>query len=1185
MARDGLLVESNSSDIVMRRNVLLHILMMLGILAVSCTDAAIEYTPDFSEASGRKLSLMVDIPEMRTRAVDLTPGASLYLKNIWVGVYDKVTGNRVGGTLYDTVELDRYLTASGSTLIDLVSIDILPDIAATTDDRYCVVGVANYDGIKVVNPAASSDDSLYSQLAAADNWSKFIQIAIDTQNSKFENQEPLLIGYLGKETVNPQQGVSSYTKVDQFKNGDGVNLYGYVEEDEVFVKPRITDGRLTGINTKYDNEKKNYILKLRRMRSKINISINTAPGITVTNMQYKMCNVPKSAFLVQRRTNSFASGMGTDRKFSPNSADVLYGDNTRGYYETEYEFPQINTNFSFEHFENKHWARYPEELKEYHDREKHDGSVFSALATNAEDWNNMASYFVLKMNIRDDNIGRNAEIEYMIHEGFCNDEDGNSLTGDDGDGPLEQRLLDFACVRNTDYYYNILINSIEYIELQVTDSKRHTNDQRGKVWDIHYVNVQDEEDEEDERYVVSRTVKEINSPLILKESGDIGFVNSKDIAFRFLGSYYDTEKAVEVPVDICYNFNRGALDGFAGIWNAPTNESTEYIVATTSQNDDPISAYESLEAFCSSGSDNAIRFNHIIDDIKVKYSEDYLNIKDYLEIVTKDSEKDPNIDGFQFEGLKYYEAFDGNNDNLRDHIRGLYIFDTQKAFSDGTRVRRDNDQCTDLYIINGIEQVPEYLKQEQYEMVFVTGNSDERIGPKGSSNDLTNFRDGHNGEGMLLSEHPDFAFRLLGYDGDPEKYYDILYNFTQSEYTELTEWPQMNLNGIYSSEIAKGALGAKTIPDSFLEGLTILVNGGTALGGAEYNIYDFVTAYEGKTLRLTKNDKLGFRVGEYDKEVRTYPENKDNYMNKYRRALYLFDKKNKFVKPALYDSGTNSATFQVYAVEQNPGYYQTEKLKLPGIDDTYNDKKTYNIIDDALLSREIPAIQGIDASFYRYKLVTMTEDGSEAESYVNVDPVNGNYTWAVPMHRVAGKKGIIKLMAESVNGDYDSSDWLQIGAYDLQDHPVWKSGDGEDWQKVLETSNGSNTALNNVEGFKYFSFGPGNFQGKDGAIQLNNNNSTISFKIYKACTIKFKAYSPGHSNGTPGSIKVYLGDFDLNDPPFYHTGDLEKTSAKAEDYIFTISDEYFENDEGLAVTFARGYGTGTLISSIQVIAL
>ena len=1159
----------------MRRNVLLHILMMLGILVVSCKDAAIEYNPDFSEESGRKLSLMVDIPEMRTRAVDLTPGASLYLKNIWVGVYDKATGNRVGGT-FAPVELDRYLTASGSTLIDLVSIE-LSDITATKDDRYCVVGVANYDGIKVVNPADDDADDLYSQLEAAGKWSDFIQIAIDTQNSEFENQVPLLIGYLGQETVKPQKGGSSYTKVNQFETGDGVNLHGYKDEKEVYVSPQLEGGKLKGINTK-DDDGENYILKLRRMRSKINISINTAPGITVTNTQYKMCNVPKSAFLVQRRTNSFASDM-IGREFSPNSADVLSTDNS-GYYETGYASTRINTNFSFEHFENKHWAKNKETLEEYHDRERNKEGVFTALADGPDDWNNMASYFVLKMNIRDDNIGRNAEIEYMIHEGFCNDEDGNSLTGDNGDGPLAERLLDFACVRNTDYYYDIQINKIEDIKLQVTDSKRHTNDQRGYVWDIHYVNVQDEKGK---RYVVSSTETKINSPLILKESGDIGFDNSKDIAFRFLGSYYDTEKAVEVPVDICYNFNRGALDGFAGIWGAPTNESTEYIVATTSQDGEPVSAYESLVAFCEGGSDNAIRFNQIIDSIKIKYDGTYGNIKEYLGIVTQDNAKNPNIDGFQFAGLKYYEAFDEKNDNLRDHIRGLYIFDTQKAFSNGTRVRQDDDECTFLYQINGIEQVPEYLKQEQYEMVFVTGNSDERIGPKGSSNDLTNFRDGHNGEGMLLSEHPDFAFRLLGYDNDD--YYDILYNFTQSEYTELTEWPQMNLNGIYSSEITKGALGAKTIPDSFLEGLTILVNGGTALGGAEYNIYDFVTAYEGKTLRLTENDKLGFRVGEYDKLVRTYPENEDNYMNKYRRALYLFDKKNKFVKPALYDSGTNSATFQAYAVEQNPYYRATTKLELPYIDKTYIDSTTYNIIDTALLPVEkIPAISGIDASVYKYKVVTMAEDGSEAESYVNVDPVDGFYTWAVPMHRVAGKKGIIKLMAESVHEDYDSSDWLQIGGYDLKEHLAWKSGDGEDWKNALDNLTTSDKKINDVKGFKYLSFGDGGFQKtSDGAIRMSSNTSTISFKIYKACTIKFKAYSPGHSNGvTMGRIKVDVG---VGDSPFYSTGDLEKTSATAKEYTFTISDEYFKNDEGLTVTFARDSGTGAMISSIQVIAL
>lgn len=1096
----------------MRRNYLLYIFALLGILAVSCKDDVIERDSDFSESDGRLLSLAVDIPETRTRAIDMTPGAALYLKNIWVGVYDKSDGKRVGGA---TEELGRMLTASDNTLIDLVSIELNP-IAASNDDRYCVVGVANYDGIKVIDPAGGTAADLKSILDNADNWSVFKEIAIDTRNSVFENQVPLLIGYLGKETVTPKKGGPYYTTVNQFVNGNGVNLYGYTNDndDEVFVSPQINGGTLRGINTKYTEGgvQHNYILKLRRMRSKINVIINEepVPGITVTNIQYKMCNVPGSAFLAQRRTNTFSAGMSSDRLYSANSADVKYDNNTDGYFDTEFETPDINTNFSFEHFENKHWAKNTEGLTAYHDREKQNNGVFSALAVNAEDWNNMASYFVLKMNIRDDNIGRNAEIEYTIHEGFCNDENGIALTDDTGKALTDDtgnenesaRLLDFSCVRNTDYYYKIKINSINDIKVQVTNSNFHTNDQKGKVWDIEYFT---------DSMIVSSEETEIDVRVLLKEEEDDGFVNSEDIAFRFVGSYYDAEKMKEIPVDICYNFSHGDLDGFSGIWDVPTNESTEYIVAKTSQDGDAISAYESLEAFCNSGSDNAMHFKYIIDDIKVKYGGDYRNIKDYLEIVTKDNEKNPNIDGFKFAGLKYYEVFDGNNDDLRNHIRGLYIFDTQKAFSDGTRVLKDNDGCTYLYKIKGIEQVPFYLKKENYEMIHITGSQDSKIPANVSSKDYTDFSDGRGKNGMLLSESPDFAFRLLGYDGNTDNYYDILYNFTQNEYTALTnDWPQMNLNGIYTSEIAKGALGASSIPKSFLDGLKIIVN-----SSSEYNIYDFVTAYEGKTLQLSENDKLGFRVDRYDKTVVTlYPE-------RYMRALYLFDKKNKFVIPALYDEAENTATFQVYAAEQYPTYSAPKALDLSHITGTlFTSTNKMNFLDESLDAIRIPVIRDVDPSAYRYKIIVNCGAGKVSECYVDVAPVNGYFNFNIPLKIIAGSSGTIYLTAESLVDDYlDSNDSKEVGSVTLQTAESWDFRNAP-WPSrfsVELTAPGATYGklTFNVTGTKKMLY-------ENNSIRLNNSSSgcDLNFTVYKNCRIKVTGYRYGVKtetiNVTPG---------------------------------------------------------------------
>lgn len=1178
----------------MKRNFLLQILALSGLLAVSCREVAID--SEYPEGNGQYLSIMVDTPDIRTRAVDLNPGAALYLKNIWVGIYDRSTGKRVGGTLTNGVELDRFLTASGNTLVDLVKIEIENNIEANANDRYCVVGVANYDGIDAYDVSGQST-KLYDLLKKADKWEDFIGIAIDTDESQFENQVPLLVGYLHKESVSPAN-----IKVDQFSTSkQSVKLSNYSLDDDVYVRPVLTQNWLTtyfgGINTKFQGQ--NYVLKLRRLRSKINVVIETpVSGVTVTNLQYKICNAPASAYLVQRRTNSFGSDMGTEVAFSPNSADVLTDVGDNGYFETEYMSPQVNTNFSFEHFENLHWARYTEGLKEYHDREKkEDNDAFSALATSPEDWNNRATYFVLKMNIRDDNLGRNAEVEYTIHEGFCNDENGNSLVNDAGDGDLSQRLLDFACVRNTDYYYKITINSIKDIFVQVTDSNQHTTDQQGKIWDIDYVVDQKSGSGDPEPYESGEEIV-VDEGLVLKTTDD-DFDNAKDIAFRFVGTYYDTDRAVEVPVDICYNFKRGDLDGFAGLWNAPTNESSEYIVAT-GEGDEYRSAYQALTEFCSGSSDNAANFNRMIDEIQVKYDGEYCNIKDYLEKVTGDDNPNPNIEGFKFSGLKYYEVYDEANDNRRNHLRGLYIFDVQKAVVGGTRVQADNDACTWLYKINGIEQLPLYLESEEYEMIHVTTKGR----PVEAETDqlYTDFSDKHGGKGMLLSEYPDLAFRILGYypDTDPNtktttyKYFDLLYNLSQTEYTDYTdkdEWPDMNLNGLYTKTVAKGSLDAGTIPQSLLDGLKVIVN-----EKDEYDIYSFVTGYERGVIRLSAEDKLGFHVSPYRETIRT------STPEKYVRALYLLDRKSKFVKPALLAENEKSATFQAYAVEQYPHTTGQAPLTLPNLNSNYyTSTNKVNFLDPNLDLITIPGIQGVDPSAYKYKIIVKTRTGGKTgECLVNVAPDgDGNYKFYIPMKAIPGNDCLIYLKAISSNDQYKDSEEKQIGTVkldntipstawdfstttwgsrfkkwtnynssgaavksDKQKYPYYKLQDGTTTYDYLDL-------YNNGKDFR------GYVNGNNGVcISLNNSGSALSvnFRVYKNCIVTVKATTAKESAG--GELAVVGG------APSSHTmTGYEKTAG-----TFVSKIELGENDSEY-ISIRAGSSNGANIFSITVTEL
>lgn len=933
-----------------------YIFPLLCVLLFSCKDD-LTVNPDIIEdfEGSSALSISIDIPDTRTRAIDMTPGAGVYLNKVWVGIYRQSDGKRVGGTDIinngQETDLNNRLTASGSKLYNVIEIKGYENTVSTSDNLI-VVGIANYDDdIKAYyfdneNKTPRKYSTLFDALKAATSWNLFKEIAIDTQNSTFKDQTPILMGYLYKDNERDESDAYVYTKVNQFVSGNAINLYPFGSDtnystNDIYVHAT-ANGTITKINSK------GFFLKLRRLRSKMNIVINTAEGVSVTNAQYKVFNKPNSAFLAQRRTNilsGYSVSDPTSVEYSPNSADIYTGE---GYSNDDnWNSVRDNYNFSFEHFENKHWAYQNKEIgsgnnvtDRYHLREKKNsnGAYVALVGESGQltDWNNNASYFVLKLNIRDTNTGRNGEVEYTIHEGFCNDKDGvqyqrnnNGTVITDSDGnplllSLSDRLKDFSCVRNTDYYYYVTINGIDDIRVQVVEnSDEHQYDQIGSIYQFNYITnergVNYINATEDQCIWVKNS--EIREDLLDSSNQNLHFSSSDEkelqletpilakdnVAFRFVHAVGNDSK-----VDVCYNFARGELDGFAGLWQTP-GDKTEYLVTT-----DNYGADYYLEQYSNSEFDDLIEKIKILPAGKISFNDDAIDIKQYIKNIHDEENQNPDIAGFWVKGEKNYRVNPDGNE-----LRALYIFDKQWAIPDGYNVMSDkenafhkgsNDYCK-FYQINGIEQYL-YLDKENFEIVYPKGYSkDKRIPYNGQGIYYELENPTLNGSYLALSDDPDIGIRIIGcyeessWGGWNKTQYhsrDYCFNFSMNDYPEFADfWPATtnyttnNINNI------------NNIPSEILNGFTI------NYAGTDYTVQNFINNIK----TLPKSGILQFKVNN------TYSHNQVTAGNDpadHIRAIYIFDKKNLNVsenkKPAILSSDGLTATYQVYACEQYPDY-------------------------------------------------------------------------------------------------------------------------------------------------------------------------------------------------------------------------------------------------------------------------
>ena len=642
----------------MSRRFIAYILTLLGVaLLTACGSDFPEDMGGSGEAREFSGTLAFDLstPDVTdlTRSVSTAPGASILLKNLWLGVFDTTTGACFGAKKYD--EMDK-LMQSGVLMKDMLTVDFVAK-GENLPLAY-IVAVANYDGVTTWDGTDLGGLLPDFDQRADMNWEKLIGLGIDTRSAyagdKGEDEAsnaPFLAGFF-QDAVSLRQN----PLVDQFS---------YAALGPTAIYPATAaEGMDIALGDASDN--KIYVAEgaicLRRLTSHNTVRLRTNNGYEVTAAKYKRFNMPRAVYMLQRRTDTNRPAtFGEWQRRSPNFADHLLSE---GSYDASAEkFPYAcdkewipveipswddteNVEFTFDHFENKHWGA--EHLTGQNDREARnaDGTFAALCSGNGDAYNNFASYFVLNLHIVNKSTGESADVEYTLHEGYCNDADGRAAAS------AEVKSRDFTSLRNVHYTYNINISGIDDITSSVTSQDAHANGQAGTIWKMYYAN------EESKTIPIAGGTFNFGGKYLT-------FSGKPDLGFRICG-----RDASGGMVDICYNMPEGMYDGFAGLW---PSGSPQYI--------------DRLD-------DLSIPAN-LLNDMKISSGATDYTLSDFVKGVQSGSI--PPTGSYSFKFAAYDNPFTGMTGNL---VRGLYIFDRNDI-----RNAADADGCS-YNIAYGAEQYP-----------------------------------------------------------------------------------------------------------------------------------------------------------------------------------------------------------------------------------------------------------------------------------------------------------------------------------------------------------------------------------------------------------------------------------------------------------------------------------------------
>ena len=447
---------------------------LISLLTNGCID---DLSKGFDIADlGKKVNGTLSVPlgstspVTVTRAVDFNEDAQVKIDSYWVGIFDTKTGELLGMAHDNHPRKEdgtRHTMKSGSAPFSVDNIEIW--YYDKNPEAY-IAGVINYNNVKVKRAGESETTTLAELLPTIKHVSDIYNISVDGASADAANRSlgsdescPLMMGFYRTgnskihNTLNPDGSMS--------QNDTKIRLVGGSDNHSEI---KLADGAVN----------------LMRLNSEINVNISAGENVTIKNVEYKVVNNPSEVFLMEHTTDGGGSIRNSKEDYlanTANSADFLEnGYDSDSYYRTVAQNDGIYS-FTYQKYENKHWGRsrtYPDGYNEasHISREQKfdvtaepEEAVYMSLCNDPDKhFNNSASFMILKVDLEygeEYSEPFKGTIYYTIHEGCASNRDGSSANNG----------FDYQRIRNTRYNYNIYINGIDNLKINV-DASDYYND-------------------------------------------------------------------------------------------------------------------------------------------------------------------------------------------------------------------------------------------------------------------------------------------------------------------------------------------------------------------------------------------------------------------------------------------------------------------------------------------------------------------------------------------------------------------------------------------------------------------------------------------------------------------------------------------------------------------------------------
>ena len=404
------------------------------------------------------------------------------VKHVWVGVFTEA-GKLIGSERWNIQE-DHWKPTTGNgseehapMLQEPVRVSVM--YSDKNRPRVKVVGVANYEGIKAYKFSQDGEEeesTMDELLARVETWDDYLAISIDTKSADdmaIQNGCRIMsniVTFDGYKYNKDKEG--KITGVESKRS----NHYNFTVNSDGTINT--ADGKTDSSPYFFDelDENSKFPIKghlhLRRVVSHNIVNITVGDNVELSDIQYKFCNLPQRTYIQDRTLTENAAAEWND---SPNAADY---NNNASYGETDFmPVEDGKTTFEFSHYDNKHWGL--SSCTEYGQREvRNSDNSFASLCLSESNFNNNASYFVIRAHVREKNTGLGGVVDYVIHEGYCNDSYGRKS---------DNNARDFSCFRNTKYTYNVQITGLNSLGLKVTSDNPQDNPAvEGEITSIKY---------------------------------------------------------------------------------------------------------------------------------------------------------------------------------------------------------------------------------------------------------------------------------------------------------------------------------------------------------------------------------------------------------------------------------------------------------------------------------------------------------------------------------------------------------------------------------------------------------------------------------------------------------------------------------------------------------------------------